>query len=37
MRQTRIQDKEMEEFMDEFVHEMNVTFPKLMIQFEVTL
>lgn len=35
MRQKRVSDKEMEEFMDEFVHEMTCTFPKLMIQFEV--
>lgn len=35
MCQKRVSDKEMQEFMDEFVHEMSVTFPKLMIQFEV--
>ena len=35
MRQKRVSGKEMEEFMDEFIHEMNVAFPKLMIQFEV--
>ena len=37
LRICRVQDKEMEEFMDEFVHEMTATFPKLVIQFEVTL
>ncbi|PPR01997.1 hypothetical protein CVT24_011120 [Panaeolus cyanescens] len=34
MRQKRVSDKEMEEFMDEFMHEMTTAFPKLMIQFE---
>ncbi|KAF9530190.1 hypothetical protein CPB83DRAFT_851136 [Crepidotus variabilis] len=34
MRQKRVADKEMEEFMDEFVREMTSVFPKLMIQFE---
>ena len=37
MCQKRVSDKEMQEFMDEFVHEMSVTFPKLMIQFEVRI
>lgn len=36
MRQKRVSDKEMEEFMDEFMHEMTTAFPKLMIQFEVS-
>jgi len=35
MREKRVPDKEMEEFMDEFMEEMNLAFPKLMIQFEV--
>ncbi|PFH48699.1 hypothetical protein AMATHDRAFT_196107 [Amanita thiersii Skay4041] len=34
LRQKRISDKEMTEFMDEFMHEMSVTFPKLLVQFE---
>ncbi|KAF9009971.1 hypothetical protein BDQ17DRAFT_1347251 [Cyathus striatus] len=34
MREKRVPDKEMEEFMDEFMHEMTTAFPKLMIQFE---
>ncbi|KXN92133.1 NADP-dependent malic enzyme [Leucoagaricus sp. SymC.cos] len=34
LRQKRVSDKEMTEFMDEFMHEMSVAFPKLMIQFE---
>ncbi|KAF8155726.1 hypothetical protein B0H34DRAFT_659414 [Crassisporium funariophilum] len=34
MRQKRVPDQEMEEFMDEFMHEMSTAFPKLMIQFE---
>ncbi|KAG8848100.1 hypothetical protein FRB96_001287 [Tulasnella sp. 330] len=34
-RQTkRVSDKEMEEFMDEFMTEMSVHFPKLLVQFE---
>ena len=35
LRQNRVSEKEMDEFMDEFVEEMSLTFPKLMIQFEV--
>ncbi|KAJ3565930.1 hypothetical protein NP233_g7327 [Leucocoprinus birnbaumii] len=35
LRQTRVPEQEMTEFMDEFMHEMSVAFPKLMIQFEV--
>jgi len=35
LRQKRVSDQEMTEFMDEFMHEMTTTFPKLMIQFEV--
>ncbi|CAA7268237.1 unnamed protein product [Cyclocybe aegerita] len=34
LRQKRVSDPEMEAFMDEFMHEMTATFPKLMIQFE---
>lgn len=34
LRQKRVSDKEMTEFMDEFMHEMSAAFPKLMIQFE---
>jgi len=34
LRQKRVSDEEMTEFMDEFMHEMSVTFPKLMVQFE---
>lgn len=34
LRQRRISEKEMDEFMDEFMHEMTVAFPKMMIQFE---
>ena len=36
LRQKRVSDKEMTEFMDEFMHEMSVAFPKLMVQFEVS-
>jgi malate dehydrogenase (oxaloacetate-decarboxylating)(NADP+) len=35
-RHQRVSDKEMEEFMDEFMHEMFRAFPKLMVQFEVS-
>lgn len=35
LRQKRVSDQEMTEFMDEFMHEMSMAFPKLMIQFEV--
>ncbi|KJA25545.1 hypothetical protein HYPSUDRAFT_37540 [Hypholoma sublateritium FD-334 SS-4] len=34
IRQKRVGDEEMAEFMDEFMHEMTTAFPKLMIQFE---
>lgn len=34
LRQKRVSDQEMTEFMDEFMYEMANTFPKLMIQFE---
>lgn len=34
LRQKRISDAEMTEFMDEFMYEMSVTFPKLVVQFE---
>jgi len=34
LRQKRVSDDEMTEFMDEFMHEMSVTFPKLLVQFE---
>lgn len=34
-RQERVPEKEMTEFMDEFMYEMSVAFPKLMVQFEV--
>ena len=34
-RQKRVGDEEMNEFMDEFMHEMSVAFPKLLVQFEV--
>ncbi|KAG9004367.1 hypothetical protein FRB94_002456 [Tulasnella sp. JGI-2019a] len=32
--QKRVSDKEMQEFMDEFMMEMSVHFPKLLVQFE---
>ena len=35
-RHQRVSDKEMEEFMDEFMREISRTFPKLMVQFEVS-
>lgn len=35
LRQKRVSDQEMTEFMDEFMHEMSFAFPRLMIQFEV--
>ncbi|EDR08151.1 uncharacterized protein LACBIDRAFT_297458 [Laccaria bicolor S238N-H82] len=35
-RHQRVSDKEMEEFMDEFMHEMSRAYPKLMVQFEVS-
>ncbi|KAF7426262.1 hypothetical protein PC9H_008630 [Pleurotus ostreatus] len=34
LRQKRVSEAEMTEFMDEFMHEMSVLFPKLLIQFE---
>lgn len=36
LRQPRLTGPEMTEFMDEFMHEMSVAFPKLLIQFEVS-
>lgn len=36
LRQRRIGDEEMIEFMDEFMHEISAAFPKLLIQFEVS-
>ena len=35
LRQPRVSEQEMDEFMDEFMHEMRVNFPKLLVQFEV--
>jgi malate dehydrogenase (oxaloacetate-decarboxylating)(NADP+) len=35
LRQKRVPRAEMDELMDEFMHEMSVAFPKLLIQFEV--
>lgn len=34
LRQPRISEAEMTEFMEEFMHEMSVVFPELLIQFE---
>ncbi|KAI0773809.1 malic enzyme [Fomes fomentarius] len=34
LRQRRVPTKAADEFMEEFMHEMSVTFPKLLIQFE---
>ncbi|KAK0458959.1 uncharacterized protein EV420DRAFT_1679590 [Desarmillaria tabescens] len=34
LRERRVPDDEMTEFMDEFMSEMSVAFPKLMVQFE---
>ena len=34
LRQPRISETEMHEFMEEFMHEMSVVFPQLLIQFE---
>ncbi|OSX61139.1 hypothetical protein POSPLADRAFT_1146826 [Postia placenta MAD-698-R-SB12] len=34
LRQPRVTSEEMTEFMEEFMHEMSVLFPKLLIQFE---
>ncbi|KAF8955328.1 hypothetical protein BDZ97DRAFT_1907703 [Flammula alnicola] len=36
IRRKRVSDPEMAEFMDEFMQEMSIAFPKLMIQFEVS-
>ena len=36
IREKRVPDQEMQEFMDEFMSEMNIAFPKMMIQFEVS-
>ncbi|KIP04502.1 hypothetical protein PHLGIDRAFT_31333 [Phlebiopsis gigantea 11061_1 CR5-6] len=34
LRQPRVSEAEMNEFMEEFMHEMSVVFPELLIQFE---
>ncbi|KAF8802269.1 hypothetical protein BYT27DRAFT_7197368 [Phlegmacium glaucopus] len=34
IREKRVSDQEMQEFMDEFMNEMSIAFPKMMIQFE---
>ena len=34
LRQPRVPEAEMHEFMEEFMHEMSVVFPELLIQFE---
>ena len=34
LRQPRISEAEMNEFMEEFMYEMSVVFPELLIQFE---
>ncbi|KAL0959834.1 hypothetical protein HGRIS_011511 [Hohenbuehelia grisea] len=34
LRQKRVPEAEMTEFMDEFMHEMSIAFPKLLVQFE---
>lgn len=34
LRQRRIPEAEMHELMEEFMHEMSVVFPQLLIQFE---
>ncbi|KAG7095390.1 hypothetical protein E1B28_006145 [Marasmius oreades] len=34
LRQKRVSEKEMTEFMDEFMYEISRTFPKLLVQFE---
>ena len=34
LRRRRVSDEEMSEFMEEFMHEMSVVFPDLLIQFE---
>jgi malate dehydrogenase (oxaloacetate-decarboxylating)(NADP+) len=35
--QKRVNSEEMTEFMEEFMEEMSINFPKLLIQFEVSL
>lgn len=35
LRQKRVPEAEMTEFMEEFMREMSIAFPKLLIQFEV--
>lgn len=35
LRQRRVSDQVMTEFMEEFMHAMSRTFPKLLVQFEV--
>ncbi len=35
LRQKRVSDEVMTAFMDEFMHEMSIAFPKLLLQFEV--
>jgi Malic enzyme, N-terminal domain len=35
LRQKRVPEVEMTEFMDEFMREMTAAFPKLLVQFEV--
>jgi hypothetical protein len=37
LRQRRVPEKEMTEFMDEFMFEMTRAFPKLLVQFEVRI
>ena len=34
LRQRRVPEAEMTEFMEEFMHEMSVVFPNLIVQFE---
>jgi len=36
IREKRVSNQEMQEFMDEFMNEMSIAFPKMMIQFEVS-
>jgi malate dehydrogenase (oxaloacetate-decarboxylating)(NADP+) len=35
LRQKRVPENDMTEFMDEFMREMSAAFPKLLVQFEV--
>ena len=35
LRRQRVPDREMSEFMEEFMQEMHAIFPKLLVQFEV--